>query len=252
MPEETSVVNPAKALRALCETLLDYPEGIDDARLRARLRLPVWLYDDVAEEAVEHDLAEEATVFVGSALVIAGRRLPGREKAGLKPTDTTKGFVLGEPQPSPEPDKKRPAWDRAESSSEVPNKKPRRRQSETSPIDRLWCTLQAIHTFDSDTPGGCVGRDAAFLAREVAEQADIGEGQLSRLWQKTPFKSYGGYVKACDRQELQSVFWNRLVASGEIDAVARGDYHDTDEAEFSAPDWQSEVQQLDDRLDSSR
>ena len=62
------------ALRRLCETLLDYPEGIDEARLRARLRLSVWLYDDDAEEAVAKDLAEEVTVFVGNALVIPGRR----------------------------------------------------------------------------------------------------------------------------------------------------------------------------------
>jgi hypothetical protein len=63
------------ALRRLCETLLDYPEGIDEARLRARLRLPVWHYDVVKTEAVENGLAEEATVFVGHGFVAPGRQL---------------------------------------------------------------------------------------------------------------------------------------------------------------------------------
>ena len=121
-----SMLHPSKALRAMCETLLDYPEGIDEGRLRARLGLPAWLYDDVTKAAVESALAEAATVFVGHAFVLPGRQLPGREKAGLRPTDKTKAFVLGESDDTEAGEDSVPSGRKKSANGTGPNKRPGR------------------------------------------------------------------------------------------------------------------------------
>ena len=84
------------ALRRLCVSLLDHPEGTETEELVLGLGKPEWLYREALGNALAEGLAEE-TLVQAFDLFLDGGPTGSREVAGVRPTAKTKAFVLGEP-----------------------------------------------------------------------------------------------------------------------------------------------------------